>query len=72
LEVGVGGEALARALEGAQPAICHRAQGAQLTSHDVTRRFEAAGIQSRMDGRGRALENSVVERRWRTVTDEAV
>lgn len=45
-------------------------QGAQFTSPAFTRRLEGAGIQLSMDGRGRALDNVLGERRWRTVKDE--
>ena len=68
LEVGVGVEALERALQGAQPEICNSNQGAPCTRRDFTSRLEAAGIQSSMDGRGRALDHILVERLWRTVT----
>lgn len=72
LEVGCCVEALARALEGAQPEIFTSEQGAQFTRLDCTSRLEAAGIQSSMDGRGRALDNICVERLWRPVTYEEV
>ena len=65
-------EAVERALEGGQPEIWHSDQGAQFSRRDFTRRAEAAGMQSSRDGRGRALDNILVERRWRSVTDEAV
>jgi putative transposase len=72
LEVGCGVEALERALEGAQPEIFNSDQGAQFTSLDCTSRLAAAGMQSSMDGRGRALDNIFVERLWRTGTYEEV
>jgi len=56
----------------ARPAIFNSDQGAQLTSRDCTGRLAAAGIQMSMDGRGRALDNVFVERRWRTVKYEEV
>jgi len=65
-------EALDHALGGARPAIFHSDQGAQCTSLDFTGRLAAAGIQISMDGRGRALDNVFVERRWRTVKDAEV
>ena len=61
-------EAWARALEAAQPELFHRDPGAQLTSRDFTSRLAAAGMQMSMDGRGRALDHSVGERLWRSVT----
>jgi putative transposase len=65
-------EALARALEVAQPEIFNRDQGAQCTSLAFTGRLASAGIPISMDGRGRALDNVFVERRWRTVKYEEV
>jgi putative transposase len=67
MDVGFCLEALDQALEGARPEIFNSAQGAQFTSIDFTERLAAAGSQMSMDGRGRALENVFVERRWRTV-----
>ena len=51
--------------------MLNREQGAQFTSTALTRRWEGAGIQISLDGRGRALDHVLVERLWRTVTDEA-
>jgi putative transposase len=65
-------DALEQALRVAQPEVFHRDQGAQLTSAELTRRLEEAGIQISMDGRGRALDNIFVERLWRTVKYEDV
>ena len=61
-------EALARLREVAQPELCHRDPGAPLTSDDFTSCLAAAGMQMRMDGRGRALDHIVGERLWRSVT----
>ena len=72
MDVGCCLEALAQALAGAQPEIFHSAQGAQCTRLDCTGRRASAGIQLSMDGRGRARDNVVVERLWRTVKDEEV
>jgi putative transposase len=47
-------------------------QGLQLTSLACTRRLERAGMAIRRDGRGRAVDKLVVERLWRTVTDEHI
>lgn len=65
-------DALAQAWRVAPPEVFTSDHGAQLTSAELTSRLEAAGIQLSMDGRGRALDNIVVERLWRTVTYEAV
>jgi len=65
-------EALDHALEVARPEIFNSAQGAQFPRLDCTGRLAAAGIQMRMDGRGRALDNVCIERLWRTVKYEEV
>ena len=72
MEGGVCLDALAQALVRAKPDIFHSAQGSQFPSREFTGRLAAAGIQSSMDGRGRALDNVCVERRWRTVKQEEV
>jgi putative transposase len=63
-------EALARALGDSCPEIFNTDQGVQWTSLAFTTRLERAGIASRMDGRGRALDQSFVERFGRSVTSE--
>jgi putative transposase len=68
LDVGFGLEAFHQALAGARPGILHRDQGAPCTRLDFPGRLVAAGIQRRRAGRGRALDNVVVARWWRTVT----
>jgi putative transposase len=60
------------ALGVATPAIFQSDQGAQWIRLELTVRRAAAGIQMSMDGRGRALDNVLVERLWRTVKDEEV
>ena len=72
MDVGFCLEALEQALDVARPDIFNSDQGAQFTSLDFTGRLTAAGIQIRMDGRGRALDNVFVERLWRTVKYEEV
>ena len=52
--------------------IVHTDQGAQGTSRACTARLRPGESQSRMDGRGRAVENVLVERLWRSVKDEEV
>jgi putative transposase len=54
--------ALERARVHAQPESFHADQGAPFTSLALTARLKARGIHTRMEGRGRALENIVVER----------
>jgi putative transposase len=72
MDVGFCLEALAQALGVARPEIFHSDQGAQFTSLDFTGRLASVGIQSSMDGRGRALDNVFIERRWRTRKYEEV
>jgi putative transposase len=72
MDVGFCLEALEHALEVARPEIFNSDHGAPCTSIDFTGRLAAAGIQIRMDGRGRALDNVFVERLWRTVKYEEV
>jgi len=67
MDVGCCLEALDQALTGAHPAIFPRDQGAQCTRLDVTGRLASAGRHISRDGRGRALDNVLVERLWRTV-----
>lgn len=49
------------------PEIFNTDQGSQYTGAAFTDRLKAAGIRISMDGRGRALDNRMVERLWRTV-----
>jgi len=66
-------EALERALAGGrQPAIFNTDQGSQFTSEAFTEVLPAAGIAISMDGVGRAFDNIMVERLWRTVKYEEV
>jgi putative transposase len=72
MDVGCCLEALDQALGVARPEIFTTDQGAQFTRHDCTGRLAAAGVQSSLDGRGRALDNVFVARLWRTVKYEEV
>lgn len=63
-------EAVERALRRARPEIFNTDQGAQFTAAEFTGRLERAGVKVSMDGRGRALDNVMVERLWRTVKYE--
>jgi putative transposase len=49
------------------PEIFNTDQGSQFTGTAFTDRLKAAGVRISMDGRGRALDNRMVERLWRTV-----
>lgn len=67
------GEALKRALAtGRRPEIFNTDQGSQFTSEAFTGVLVRAGIAISMDGVGRAFDNIMVERLWRTVKYEDV
>lgn len=63
---------LKRALERAKPEIFNTDQGSQFTSEAFTSVLQDAHIQISMDGKGRAFDNIMVERLWRTVKYEEV
>jgi len=66
-------EALQRALmSGRRPEIFNTDQGSQFTSEAFTSVFKDNGISISMDGKGRAFDNIMVERLWRTVKYEDV
>ncbi len=65
-------ETLQRALGIGQPQIFNTDQGAQFTSEEFTAKLTGAGIRISMDGRGRALDNVMVERLWRSVKYEEI
>lgn len=65
-------EALTRALGTGCPEIFNTDQGAQFTSEEYTGELQSAGIRISMDGRGRALDNVMVERLWRSVKYEEI
>jgi putative transposase len=64
--------AVERALAQAKPEIWNSDQGSHFTSPQYTDRVLAANVQISMDGRGRALDNILVERLWRSVKYEDV
>ncbi len=59
--------ALDWALRRGKPEIFNSDQGAPFASEDFTGRLQGEGIRISMDGRGRVLDNILVERLWRTV-----
>jgi putative transposase len=65
-------EALQRALGRGRPEIFNTDQGSQFTAEQFTGSLERAAIKISMDGRGRALDNVMVERLWRTVKYEDI
>jgi len=73
LDAGFCVEALRRALgSGRGPAIFNTDQGSQFTSEGFTGVLTGVGIAISMDGVGRAFDNIMVERLWRTVKYEDV
>ncbi len=72
LEIGFVLQAVDRALNQAQPEIFNSDQGSHFTSPQYIARLEAAQVNISMDGKGRALDNILTERLWRTVKYEEV
>ncbi len=64
--------AVQRALAQAKPEIWNSDQGSHFTSPQYTELLTAANVQISMDGRGRALDNILTERLWRSVKYEEV
>ena len=66
-------DALAEALSvyGA-PEIFNTDQGSHFTSHEWTDELKAHGIAISMDGKGRALDNIMIERFWRSLKYEHI
>lgn len=65
-------EAVKRALSHAQPEIINSDQGSHFTSSKYTELVLDKKVQISMDGKGRALDNIITERLWRTIKYEAV
>jgi len=66
-------EALEEALERyGRPGIFNTDQGSQYTGSEFIGVLKASGIRISMDGKGRALDNVMVERLWRTVKYEEI
>jgi putative transposase len=65
-------EALEEALVKRQPEIFNSDQGCQFTSEDFVGVLQGRGIHISMDGRGRAMDNIMIERLWRSVKYEEV
>jgi putative transposase len=65
-------EALQEALQKGKPGIFNTDQGSQFTSEAFTGALETQGIRISMDGRGRAMDNIMIERLWRSVKYEEV
>jgi putative transposase len=65
-------EMLDEALRFASPEIINTDQGSQFTSSDWISRVKTAGVQVSMDGKGRWVDNVIIERFWRTLKHEHV
>jgi putative transposase len=61
-------DAARHALTQATPQMWKSDQGSQFTSPPFTQLVWDAGGQVRMEGKGRALDNAMTERLWRTIT----
>lgn len=72
LESGFCVGAVQAALEVSRPEILNTDQGCQYTSEDFTEVVKAAQVRISMDGKGRAFDNIMIERLWRTVKYEEV
>jgi putative transposase len=72
MEVGFCVEALKRALRRGRPDIFNSDQGSQFTSEQFTGELAERQIAISMDGRGRCMDNIVVERLWRSLKYEEV
>lgn len=65
--------ALQRALSsGRRPKIFNTDQGSQFTSKDWVQAIESHGIEVSMDGKGRWIDNRMIERLWRSLKYECV
>jgi putative transposase len=65
-------DALENALRKGRPEIFNTDQGAQFTSMAFTDKLEVVGVRISMDGRGRWLDNVLIERLWRSLKYEEV
>lgn len=72
LEVDFCVEALEEALSFGRPEIFNTDQGSQFTSREFTGALKSQDIAISMDGKGRAIDNVMIERLWRTVKYEEV
>lgn len=72
LELGFVLDAMGRALSGARPSICNSDQGSHFTSPQFVGLLEDAQVRIGMDSRGRALDNVLTERLWRSARYEEV
>jgi putative transposase len=64
--------AVSRAFRGSVPEIFNSDQGSHFTSPVYIEMLKEAGTEISMDGKGRAMDNILTERLWRTVKYEEV
>jgi putative transposase len=55
-----------------KPEIMNSDQGSQFTGFEWTRALKDAGIKISMDGRGRWIDNPMIERLWRSLKYECI
>ncbi len=72
LELGFVQRAVNAAFAQTQPEILNSDQGSHFTSDWYVERVQEQGVQIRMDGKGRAIDNIFTERFWRTLKYEDV
>lgn len=72
LDAGFCVEAASEALTQNQPDISNTDQGVQFTSENWLNLWTAKDVQISMDGRGRCMDNIMVERLWRSLKYEEV
>lgn len=65
-------EALDEALQLTTPEIFNTDQGSQFTGREHTEKLTSHGVAISMDGKGRAIDNVMIERLWRTVKYEDI
>lgn len=65
-------DALEESLTRGKPEIFNSDQGVQFTSAAFTSVLQSHGIAISMDGRGRVLDNILIERLWRTIKYEDI
>jgi putative transposase len=65
-------EVLEKALLKGKPDVFNTDQGSQYTSSTFTNILKREGIKISMDGKGRYLDNILIERLWRTVKYEYI
>ncbi len=65
-------DTLQQALVYGKPEIFNSDQGSQFTADAFTEILKQAEIRISMDGRGRALDNIIIERFWRSLKQEDI